>query len=50
VSDGGEAAPVAATVRPALFDGVYAGRRVLVTGDTGFKGSWLCAWLSSLGP
>jgi CDP-glucose 4,6-dehydratase len=32
-----------------LFDGVYAGRRVLVTGDTGFKGSWLCAWLSGLG-
>lgn len=33
----------------ALFDSVYAGRRVLVTGDTGFKGSWLCAWLSTLG-
>jgi CDP-glucose 4,6-dehydratase len=33
----------------ALFDGVYAGRRVLVTGDTGFKGSWLCAWLAGLG-
>ncbi|HUK78110.1 MAG TPA: CDP-glucose 4,6-dehydratase [Thermoleophilia bacterium] len=49
MSDGGEAAAVAATVGPALFDGVYAGRRVLVTGDTGFKGSWLCAWLSSLG-
>jgi len=49
VSDGGEATAVAAAVRPALFDGVYAGRRVLVTGDTGFKGSWLCAWLSGLG-
>ncbi len=49
MSDGGDGAAVAATVRPALFDGVYAGRRVLVTGDTGFKGSWLCAWLSSLG-
>jgi CDP-glucose 4,6-dehydratase len=32
-----------------LFDGVYAGRRVLVTGHTGFKGSWLCLWLSTLG-
>ncbi len=26
-----------------------AGRRVLVTGDTGFKGSWLSLWLSELG-
>lgn len=28
---------------------VYAGSRVLVTGDTGFKGSWLTLWLSELG-
>jgi CDP-glucose 4,6-dehydratase len=27
----------------------YAGRRVLVTGHTGFKGSWLCLWLERLG-
>ncbi|GAO01372.1 CDP-glucose 4,6-dehydratase [Anaeromyxobacter sp. PSR-1] len=27
----------------------YAGRRVLVTGHTGFKGSWLTLWLDSLG-
>jgi CDP-glucose 4,6-dehydratase len=27
----------------------YAGRRVLVTGHTGFKGSWLTLWLSHLG-
>jgi CDP-glucose 4,6-dehydratase len=27
----------------------YAGRRVLVTGHTGFKGSWLSIWLSELG-
>ena len=27
----------------------FAGRRVLVTGHTGFKGSWLCLWLSRLG-
>ena len=33
----------------ALFAGLYAGRRVLVTGDTGFKGSWLCTWLADLG-
>ena len=33
----------------ALFGGAYEGRRVLVTGHTGFKGSWLCLWLTSLG-
>ena len=27
----------------------FAGRRVLVTGHTGFKGSWLTLWLSRLG-
>ena len=27
----------------------WNGRRVLVTGHTGFKGSWLTAWLGSLG-
>lgn len=27
----------------------FAGRRVLVTGHTGFKGAWLSAWLQSLG-
>jgi CDP-glucose 4,6-dehydratase len=27
----------------------YSGMRVLVTGHTGFKGSWLCAWLKTLG-
>jgi CDP-glucose 4,6-dehydratase len=32
-----------------LFSNIYQGKRVLVTGHTGFKGSWLCAWLTSLG-
>ncbi|MHB1647040.1 MAG: CDP-glucose 4,6-dehydratase [bacterium] len=32
-----------------LFGGIYSGRKVLVTGHTGFKGSWLSLWLSLLG-
>ncbi|MBP0621442.1 CDP-glucose 4,6-dehydratase [Cupriavidus consociatus] len=31
------------------FGDVYRGRRVLLTGHTGFKGSWLALWLSRLG-
>src|SRR5205807_10410904 len=31
------------------FGGYYRGRRVLVTGQSGFKGSWLTAWLLQLG-
>ena len=31
-----------------LFYEVYKGRRVLVTGHTGFKGSWLTLWLLQL--
>ena len=27
----------------------WRGRRVLVTGQTGFKGAWLCLWLEELG-
>jgi len=28
---------------------IYKNKKVLVTGDTGFKGSWLCIWLRELG-
>lgn len=31
------------------FGGAYRNRRVLVTGHTGFKGSWLTSWLLALG-
>ena len=32
-----------------MFDDIYRGRRVLITGHTGFKGSWLAVWLTELG-
>lgn len=32
-----------------IFDNFYHGKRVLVTGHTGFKGSWLSIWLEALG-
>jgi CDP-glucose 4,6-dehydratase len=32
-----------------MFGNVYKNRRVLVTGHTGFKGSWLVLWLEMMG-
>jgi len=32
-----------------LFGSAFDGKSVLVTGHTGFKGSWLCEWLLGLG-
>lgn len=32
-----------------MWQNTYQGKRVLVTGHTGFKGSWLTLWLQSIG-
>ena len=32
-----------------MFQNIYSGKKVLVTGHTGFKGSWLSKWLLELG-
>ncbi len=32
-----------------MFNGVYKNKRVLITGHTGFKGTWLTSWLLNLG-
>ena len=32
-----------------MFSDIYKGKKVLITGHTGFKGTWLTTWLLSLG-
>ena len=32
-----------------MFNNFYKNKTVLVTGHTGFKGTWLCLWLETLG-
>ena len=32
-----------------IFDGIFEGKTVLLTGQTGFNGSWLTLWLNHLG-
>jgi len=32
-----------------MFQDVYQNKKVLITGDTGFKGSWLAIWLKMIG-
>lgn len=37
------------SLRAIMFGNIYRGKKILVTGHTGFKGAWLCEWLLSLG-
>ena len=32
-----------------MFNNYFKGKKVLVTGHTGFKGSWLAVWLTQMG-
>lgn len=32
-----------------VFNNIYFDKKILITGNTGFKGSWLTTWLHSLG-
>jgi CDP-glucose 4,6-dehydratase len=32
-----------------MYKNIYANKKVLITGNTGFKGSWLATWLIKLG-
>jgi len=32
-----------------MYDGIYKNKAILVTGHTGFKGTWLSLWLKQLG-
>lgn len=32
-----------------MFNNIYKGKKVFLTGHTGFKGSWLALWLTKLG-
>lgn len=45
----GKGQPTLESLDMMLFGDIYRGRRVLVTGHTGFKGSWLALWLKTLG-
>ena len=32
-----------------LFHNLYKNRKIFITGHTGFKGTWLCLWLTLMG-
>ena len=36
-------------VKESLFQGIYKGKKVFLTGHTGFKGTWLAYWLTQMG-
>ena len=36
-------------VKEKVFENIYKDKKVLITGNTGFKGSWLTIWLLKLG-
>ena len=41
--------PYKAITRTAMFNNAFDGKKVLVTGHTGFKGTWMTLWLKKLG-
>lgn len=45
----GHRQPSMESVAMSQFGNAYNGRKVLITGHTGFKGSWLALWLQTLG-
>jgi CDP-glucose 4,6-dehydratase len=48
-SGGLSASASAASCAPGIDERFWHGRRVLLTGHTGFKGGWLALWLQSMG-
>ena len=46
---GNQQGPMESLVMHFLFDGIYKNKTVLITGHTGFKGSWLAYWLQQMG-
>ena len=36
-------------LRPAEFESIFRGKRILITGHTGFKGGWLVLWCTKIG-
>ena len=36
-------------IKKVMFDNKYLGKKVLITGHTGFKGTWMTTWLLRLG-